>query len=90
MACLGFNFIVSIFTEIILLDLLPHGSMIIMTGQLLVLNAASSSHRTTHSVHIVTVCCDIYVTCCLIVCGLCSLPHCVHTSCGSVTNQLSH
>lgn len=67
MACLGFNCIVSTFTEHILLELLPHGSMIIMTGQLLILDAAGSSHRTTHSVHIVAVCCDIYVTYGLIV-----------------------
>jgi len=61
-ACLGFNCIVSIFTEHTLLELLPHGLMIIMTGQLLVLDAAGSSHRTAHSVHILAVCYDIYIT----------------------------
>lgn len=61
MACLGFNCIVSLFTEHTLLELLPHGLMIIMTGQLLVLDAASSSHRTTHSVHIMAVCYDNYI-----------------------------
>jgi len=67
MACLGFNCIVSKFTEHTLLEVRPHGSMIIMTGQRLVLDAASSSQKTTHSVHIVAVCCDIYVTYGLIV-----------------------
>jgi len=90
MACLGFNCIVSIFTEHTLLEVRPHGSMIIMTGQRLVLDAASSFHRTAHSVHIVAVCCDIYITYGLIVYVLCSLPHFVHTSSGSLTNMLSH
>ena len=61
MACLGFNCIVFIFTEHTLLELQPHGSMIIMTGQLLIRDAAGFSHRTSPSVHIVAVCCDIYI-----------------------------
>jgi len=89
MACLGFDCILSIFTDHTLLELRPHGLMILMTGQRLVLDAASSSHRTTHSVHIVAVCCDIYVTYGVIV-YVCSLPYCVHTSSGSLTNMLSH
>jgi len=84
MACLRFNCIVSIFTEHTLLEVRPHGSMIIMTGQRLILDAASSSDRMTHSVHIVAVCCDIYVMYGLVV------YVCVHTSSGSLTNMLSH
>jgi hypothetical protein len=56
MECVGFNCFVFIFTEHILLELQPRGLMTIMTGQLLILVAASSSHRTAPSVHIMAVC----------------------------------
>jgi len=90
MACLGFNCVVSLFTERTLLELLPHGSMIIMTGQLLILDAASSSHRMAHSVHIVAVCCDIYVTCYVILCVCVLFPTVFTPALEPITNMLSH